>query len=449
MTIVTKKHLSRRTLLQGIGTAISLPLLDSMIPALTAQTKTAANVVPRAGFIYVPHGAVMDKWTPVGTGADFEFGPILSPLAKHRDNVIVLSNLCHHQAEALGDGGADHSRATATWLNGVHAKKTEGEDVRAGTTVDQMAAEKIGQETRFPSLEIATEDMTGLIGACDVGYSCAYMNTISWRTPTTPLPMEINPRVVFERLFGGDGATAEQRAARLKDNLSLLDGIAQSAKDLSKTLDARDKVRLSDYLENVREIERRIEQAEKKHSDSEIAAPDTPAGVPDSYEEHVKLLYDLWAIAFQGDITRVTTFMMARELSTRTYPQIGVPDGHHPVSHHQNVPERMDQHAKINTYHIGLFAGFLDKLRNTPDGNGNLLDHSMILYGSGMSNGNVHSHDILPALIAGGAAGRMKGNLHVKAPLMTPLSNLLVAMLDKAGIAADRLGDSSGRIDIG
>jgi len=438
--ILTKKYLPRRTFLRGIGAAVALPLLDSMVPAQTPLARTAAKPTLRAGFVYVPHGTILAQWTPIGDGKDFKFSRILKPLESFRDRVTVVTG-CALNAEN------GHAISNSMWLNGV--RPAHGTEIRSGITIDQMIAAKIGQDTTYPSLEIATEDHSTELGSCGGDYACAYMNTISWRNPTTPNPMELNPRVVFERLFGGDGATPEQRAARLKDNLSLLDGIALSAKDLSKTLDARDKARLSDYLENVREIERRIEQAEKKHSESEIAAPDTPAGVPDSYEEHVKLLYDLWAIAFQGDITRVTTFMMARELSTRTYPQIGVPDGHHPVSHHQNVPERIDQHAKINTYHIGLFAGFLDKLRKTPDGEGNLLDHSMILYGSGMSNGNVHSHDILPALIAGGAAGRLKGNLHVKAPLMTPLSNLLVAMLDKAGIAADRLGDSSGRIDIG
>jgi hypothetical protein len=330
------------------------------------------------------------------------------------------------------------------WLNGV--RPAHGTEIRSGTTIDQLIAARIGQDTTYPSLEMATEDHSAELGSCGGDYACAYMNTISWRNPTTPNPMELNPRVVFERLFGGDAATAEERAARLKDNLSLLDGVTESVKDLSRNLDARDKARLSDYLENIREIERQIAQAEKKNRESGIEAPDTPAGIPDSFEEHVKLLFGLWALAFQGDITRVTTFMMARELSTRTYPQIGVPEGHHPVSHHQNVPEQIEKHAKINTYHVTLFAGFLEKLRRTPDGDGNLLDHSMILYGSGMSNGNVHSHDILPAVIAGGAAGRLKGNQHIKVPLRTPSANLLLGMLDKAGVPADHLGDSSGRV---
>jgi hypothetical protein len=444
MTIVTKKHLSRRTLLQGIGTAISLPLLDSMIPALTAQTKTAANVVPRAGFIYVPHGAVMDKWTPVGTGADFEFGPILSPLAKHRDNVIVLSNLCHHQAEALGDGGADHSRATATWLNGVHAKKTEGEDVRAGTTVDQMAAEKIGQETRFPSLEIATEDMTGLIGACDVGYSCAYMNTISWRTPTTPLPMEINPRVVFERLFG-EGGTVPERLARMHEDQSILDQIIGSVPRLQKGLGARDRTRMNEYLENIREIERRIQIAEKQAGE-QLTVPNAPVGVPDSYEEHVGLMFDMMALAYQADMTRVFSFMMARELSQRSYPQIGVPDPHHATSHHQDNPEKLAKLVKIQNYHLTLVTRFLDKLRATPDGDGNLLDHTVLLYGSCLSNSNIHNHNPLPTLLVGGGAGRLKGGRHLKYPENTPMANLLLTVLNKVGVPVEKVGDSTGTL---
>jgi Protein of unknown function (DUF1552) len=441
MTIVTKKHLSRRTLLQGMGVAISLPLLDSMIPALTAQTKTAANVVPRLGCIYVPHGAVMDKWTPIGTGTDFEFGPILSALERHRQNTIVVSNLCHHMAEALGDGGADHSRATATWLNGTHAKKTEGEDVRAGTTIDQMAAQKIGQSTRFPSLELATEDMTGLIGACDVGYSCAYMNTISWSTPTTPLPMEINPRVIFERLFG-DGGSPEQRMARIQEDRSILDEITRQTPGLEKGLGPRDRTRVSEYLDNVREIERRLQIAEKQSANS-LAVPEAPVGVPDSYEEHVKLMFDLMALAYQTDMTRVFTFMMARELSQRSYPQVGVPEPHHATSHHQDDPAKLAKLVKIQNYHVSLLAHFLDKLKSTPDGDGNLLDHSVILYGSSMSNSNIHNHNPLPILIAGGAGG-LKGGRHLKFAENTPMANALVSVMKRAGVPQDTVGDSTG-----
>ncbi len=447
MTIVTKKHLSRRTMLQGLGVAISLPLLDSMVPALTAQTKTAANVVPRLGCIYIPHGAVMDKWTPIGTGADFEFGPILSALQRHRENVIVVSNLSHHMAEALGDGGADHSRATATWLNGTHAKKTEGEDVRAGTTIDQMIAQKIGQTTRFPSLELATEDMTGLIGACDVGYSCAYMNTISWSTPTTPLPMEINPRVVFERLFG-EGGTVPERLARMDEDKSILDQITGSVPRLQQGLGARDRVRMNEYLENIREIERRLQIAEKS-AGSQVAMPTAPVGVPDSYEEHVGLMYDMMALAFQSDATRVFTFMMARELSQRSYPQVGVPDPHHATSHHQDNPEKLAKLVKIQNYHLTLFAKFLDKLKATPDGDGNLLDHTTLLYGSCLSNSNIHNHNPLPTLLAGGGAGTLKGGRHLKNPENTPMSNLLLSVLNKMGVPTDKVGDStSGLTDV-
>jgi Protein of unknown function (DUF1552) len=439
MTFITKKHLSRRTLLRGVGAAVALPFLDSMVSAQTPLSKTAAKPTLRAGFIYVPHGAILPQWTPIGEGSGFEFSRILKPLEPFRDRLTVVTG-CAINAEN------GHAISNSMWLNGI--RPAHGTEIRSGTTVDQLIAAKIGQDTTFPSLELATEDHSAELGSCGGDYACAYMNTISWRNPTTPNPMELNPRVVFERLFGGDGATAADRVSRLKDNLSLLDGITASAKALSSQMDSRDRARLTDYLDNVREIERRISLAEKKNSKSDLAVPGTPAGIPDSYEEHVNLMYDLWALAFQGDITRVTTFMMARELSTRTYPQVGVAEGHHPVSHHQNVPEQIEKHAKINTYHITLLAGFLDRLRKIPDGQGNLLDHSMILYGSGMSNGNVHSHDILPAVIAGGAAGRLQGDRHVKVPLMTPLSNVLVSLLDKAGVPTDHLGDSNGRVNI-
>ena len=435
MTFLAKKHLSRRTLLRGAGAAVALPLLDSMLPAQTRLPKPTL----RAGFVYVPHGAILPQWTPIGDGADFKFSRILKPLEPFRDRLTVVTG-----SAINAENG--HAISNSMWLNGV--RPAHGTEIRSGTTADQLIAAHISQDTTYPSLELATEDHSAELGSCGGDYACAYMNTISWRNPTTPNPMELNPRVVFERLFGGDGATAEERLARLKDNMSLLDGITASAKTLAQGLDPRDRARLTDYLDNVREIERRIAQAEKKNSESELAAPETPVGIPDSFEEHAKLMFDLWTLAFQGDITRVTSFMMARELSTRTYPQVGVNEGHHPVSHHQNVPEQIEKHAKINTYHVSLFAGFLEKLRNTPDGDGNLLDHSMILYGSGMSNGNVHSHDILPAVIAGGAAGRLKGNRHVKVPLMTPLANTLVSLLDKAGVPTDHLGDSSGRVEL-
>lgn len=437
---LTKKHLPRRTFLRGVGASLALPLLDSMIPARTALAATAANPTLRAGFVYIPMGAQIPQWTPVGDKQGFKYSRILKPLEPFRDRINIVSG-----TSLIAENG--HTLSNAMWLNGT--KPAHGTEILSGTTIDQIIAQKIGQETSFPSLEIATEDHSSELGSCGGDYECSYMNTISWRTPTTPNPMELNPRVLFERMFGGDGSTAAQRVARLHDDLSILDGVTQTVNDLAKTLDARDKSRLSDYMENLREIERRIAKVEKQNSEStELGAPNAPAGIPDSFEEHATLLFDLWAIAFQADITRVVSFMLARELSTRTYPQIGVPDGHHPVSHHQNDPAKKEQQAKINVYHMEMFARFLTKLNNMPAGDGNMLDHSMILYGSGMSNSNVHAHDQLPILIAGGGAGRLKGDRHIKVPNDTPLSNLLVGMLGVAGVHSDHLGDSSGRIDL-
>jgi len=437
---LTKKHLPRRTFLQGVGAAIALPLLDSMIPSGTALAQTAAKPTFRAGFIYIPMGAQMPQWTPIGDKPGFKYSRIMKPIEPLRTYINVVTG-----TSLIAENG--HALSNAMWLNGT--KPAHGTEIRGGTTIDQMIAEKIGQDTTYPSLEIATEDHASELGSCGGDYACAYMNTISWRTPTTPNPMELNPRVLFERMFGGDGATAEQRVARLRDNLSILDGVTASVKDLSKGMDSKDKARVNDYLENVREIERRIAKAEKQNSESTgYGAPEAPVGIPDSFADHANLLFDLWAIAFQGNITKVVSFMLARELSTRTYPQIGVPDGHHPVSHHQNDLQRMEMQAKINTYHMEMFANFLTKLKNTPDGDGNMLDHSMILYGSGMSNSNVHAHDQLPILIAGGAAGKLKGDRHIKVKNDTPLSNLLISMLDKAGVRTDHFGDSSGRIEI-
>ncbi|MEO8100223.1 MAG: DUF1552 domain-containing protein [Acidobacteriota bacterium] len=442
MRFVTKKHLSRRTLLRGAGTMLSLPLLDSMIPALTAQSKTAAAPLQRLGFVYFPHGAVMKEFTPSGTGRDFEYSPILKPLEAYRSHINIYSNLAHHQADSLGDGGADHARASATYLNGVHPKRTEGEDVRAGTTVDQIAARKIGQETRYPSLEIATEDMTGLVGACDAGYSCAYMNTISWSSPTTPLPMEINPRVIFERLFG-DGGSAEQRKIRLDEDRSILDHIVSQVPGLQRDLGVRDKSRMNDYLENIREIERRLQIAERQDG-SAVFVPDAPVGVPDNYDDHARLLYDLMALSFQGDVSRVFSFMMAREVSQRSYPQVGVPDPHHAISHHQDRPDNLAKLVKIQAYYASLLAGFLAKLKATPDGDGNLLDHSLILFGSCLSNSNIHNHDPLPVLTAGGAGGKFKTGQHLKFAENTPMANLLVNVMHAVDIPMESIGDSTG-----
>jgi len=444
--MITRKHLPRRTFLRSVvGGAIALPLLDSMIPAMTAATKTAANPKTRLGFMYVPHGAVMDKWTPATEGAGFEFTPILKPLEPFRNQLLVVTGLANKAAESQGDGGGDHARSAPSFLSGVHPLRTEGEDVRAGTTIDQIYAQKMGQDTPLPSLELGTED-TGLVGVCDVGYSCAYMNSISWRSPTQPLPMEINPRVVFERLFG-DGSNAADRLARKQEDRSILDSITGEVSHLQTGLGARDRGKIADYLDNIREIERRIQMAEKRAS-MNIEVPETPIGVPDSFDEHAKLMYELQVLAFQAEITRVSTFMVARDLSQRTFPQIGVPEPHHSVSHHGNNPAMIAKLEKINVYHATLFAYFLERLRATPDGDGTLLDHSMIMYGSSMSNPNEHNHFPLPLLVAGGASGKLQGGRHLKFPERTPMSNLLVSLLEKAGIEKGSLGDSTGMLTI-
>jgi hypothetical protein len=445
MRLITKKHLSRRTFLRGVGVTLSLPLLDAMLPAQTPLAKTAAKPQIRLGLCFIPHGAVINNWTPIGDGTDFDLSRTLMPLAPYKDQLVVISNLAHKNAAPAGpgDNGGDHTRSPAVFLNGVHPKRTDGADIRAGTTIDQMAVEKIGQETALPSLELAIEDFSGLVGSCDVGFSCAYMNTISWRTPTTPLPMEINPRVVFDRLFG-DGATAEERLERIEQERSILDAVTSDVRHLEGKLGPSDRNRIGDYLDTVREIERRIQLAEKQNSTSGINVPATPAGIPDDHETHTKLMFDLMTIAFQADITRISTFMMAREVSYRTFPMLNLSEPFHPSSHHQNNPARLENLTKINTYHVSLVAHLLERLRSTRDGDGTLLDHSLILYGSGMSNSNIHNHSPLPILVAGGAAGRMKGGRHLKYPENTPMSNLLLTILDKAGLHQDSVGDSTG-----
>jgi hypothetical protein len=428
-----------------MGAAVSLPLLDSMVPASTALAATAANPKSRLGFVYIPHGAVMDKWTPATVGAGFEFTPILKPLEPYRDKVVVISGLAAIAAESQGDGGGDHSRCAPCYLSGVHAKRTEGDDIQAGMTIDQIAAEKIGQDTPLPSLELGIED-TGLVGVCDVGYSCAYMNTIAWKSPSTPLPMEINPRVIFEGLFG-DGSSEAERLENKRENRSILDSVTQETNRLQKGLGSQDRARIADYLDNVREIERRIQKAEQQ-AKANLSVPETPIGVPESFDEHAKLMFDLQALAYQADITRISTFMLARDLSQRTFPQIGVPEPHHSVSHHGNNPATIAKLAKINNYHMTLVAYFIDKLQKTPDGDGTLLDHSMILYGSSMSNSNEHNHFPLPLLLVGGASGKLQGGRHLKFPERTSLSNMLLAVLDKSGIHMDKLGDSTGMLEI-
>jgi len=433
--MITKKALDRRTVLRGIGAAVALPLLDSMVPAMSA----AAAPSQRFGFIYVPHGSIMREWTPAQEGANFEFSSILKPLEDFRKDVTVLSNLSNY-------GEAGHSVSSAMWLSGTFPSK--GSLLRLGTTVDQVIAQKIGRDSAFPSMEFATEDHSSHLGSCAGDFLCSYMSTISWASPTQPLPMEINPRIVFERMFGGDKANAAERRARLDKNKSLLDAVVASANDLKVNLGARDQGRVTEYLDNVREIERRIVRAETQRNETGIEAPPTPVGIPENWEEHVNLMFDLMHLALQGNMTNVVSFMMARELSTLSYPQIGVADGHHPVSHNNNIPEQVAKKIKVDIYHLDLFAQFLDKLRSTPDGDGNLLDHSLFLYGSGMTNGNAHDHENLPTLVVGGAAGKHKGNRHIKMPKSTALSNLMVSIMDKAGVNTEKFGQSSGRIDL-
>ncbi len=440
MNLITKKHLSRRTLLRGVGVGLALPLLDAMLPAQTPAAKSGAKPLSRMSFVYVPHGAIMEQWTPKAVGSAFEFTPILKPLEPFRERLVIVSGLAHKTADNAGP----HALSPTTWLSGVRPKATEGEDVYASTTVDQMAAQKIGQDTPFPSLEVATEDHAGLIGACDSGYSCTYLNTLCWRTPTTPLPMEINPRVVFERLFG-DGGTGADRLRRMQEDRSILDAITQEVSHLEDELGSDDRTRVADYLDIVREIERRIQRSEKQAANNPNV-PNAPVGIPESYEEHVKLMFDLQALALQADITRVTTFMMARELSQRTYPQVNAPDPHHATSHHQNDAKKIEALTRIQNYHITMFAYYLNKLRSIPDGDGTLLDHTLLLYGSNMSNSNLHNHFPLPVLVAGGASGQLKGGRHLKYTDHTPMTNLLATMLDKIGVPEDRVGDSTGEL---
>jgi hypothetical protein len=441
---ISKKHISRRAVLRGLGVTVALPLLDSMIPAQTPLAKTAAKAQTRLGFLYIPHGAVMSNWTPVKEGSDFELSRTLTPFKNVKDQLVVVSNLAHKNAGPVpGDGGGDHGRSPSVFLSGARPRRTEGEDVRAGVTIDQIAAQKIGQDTPLPSLELATEDTSGLLGACDVGFSCTYMNTVSWRTPTTPLPMEINPRAVFDRLFG-DGTTTAERIARLQRERSILDAVSGRINKLQNQIGASDRNKVSEYLENIREIERRIQLSEKQSANSNIAVPTSPVGIPDQHEEHSKLMLDLMALAFQAEITRISTFMMAREVSYRTFQNIGVPDPFHATSHHQNDPEKLEKLTKINTYHASLAAYLMEKLKATKDGEGTLLDNSLILFGSCMSNSNAHDHSPLPWVVGGGAAGTVKGGRHLKYRENTPAANLLATMLNKANVPVESVGDSTG-----
>jgi hypothetical protein len=374
----------------------------------------------------------MDKWTPKKEGAGFELTPILEPLKPFRDQINIISGLAH----AAADTSAVHSLSPTTWLSGVRPKATQGEDALAGVTADQIAAHKSGQDTQLPSLELGTEDRSGMSGSCDRDYGCIYMNAMSWRTPTMPLPIEINPRKAFERMF----------VVRTQEDASILDAVRAQVSDLQRDMGVKDRSTVNDYLDSIREIEKRIEKAGTNPAAGDPAQPPPPAGIPASFDEHVKMMYDLLVLAYRANVTRVSTYMVARETSNRAYPQLGVPDGHHEISHHQNLPEAIKKNIKIQIYHVGLFAQFLEKMRSTPDGDGSLLDNSIVLFGSNMSNSNLHDHFPLPNILVGKGAGRLKGGRHIKYPDRTPMTNLLLTLLDKAGVSLDVLGDSTGKM---
>jgi hypothetical protein len=441
--MVTKKALSRRTILRGMGATVALPLLDAMIPALTAAADTPAKAVQRLGVVYHPNGVIYDKWVPTGVGADFEFSPTLAGLQPFRDKLTIITGLFMDQAEALGDGGGDHSRASGGYLNGVHVRKSDTV-VEAGISMDQIVAKAFERETQLSSLQLQMDD-NSLVGSCDVGYSCAYSSTISWLTPSLPLMAENNPRVVFERLFGASDSTDPKvRAARLRQDKSILDSVTDRVKQLQRQLGASDTTKVNDYLTSLRDVERRIQKTEEQ-SATQVTDVARPAGIPENFDQHARLLYDLQLLAYQADITRVTTFMYGREQSPRPYPQIGVPEPHHSMTHHQNNPEKMAKCVKIQQYHLKLFTEYLEKLRNTPDGEGSLLDHVMILYGSGLSNSDRHTHGPLPTLLLGGGAGTLKGGRHLVYPEHTPLTNLHLTMLNLLGVPTEKLGDSTGQ----
>lgn len=445
MTFITKKHLSRRTFLRGSGAAIALPLLDSMVPARTALAQTAATPRSRLGCIYIPHGATMDKWTPATTGKGFELSEILSPLAPYRDRLCVISDLGHAPvAPWVGEdtGGAEnHVRAAAVFLSGAHPVK--GDRAIVGPSIDQIAAQHVGQDTPMPSIELSIEPV-GL--NCDANFTCAYRNTLSWKSATVPMPMENNPQVVFERLFG-DGGTDAERRERRQQAKSLLDSVGEQVANLNKQLPASDRVRLSQYLEEVREIERRVEQVDQRLS-RDLELPAAPVGIPNDFEAHLELLFDLQVLAYKTEITRISTLMLARENSNARFPRSGVSEGFHNASHHSNERANMDQFAVLNRYHVTQFAKFLEKLRTTPDGDGSLLDHSMVLYGSSLSDGNEHNYDPLPVLLAGGASGRLEGGRHLRHAPHTPMSNLLLTMLAKLDVHIESIGDSTGLLDV-
>ena len=441
MTFLTKKSINRRTLLRGMGVSVALPFLDAMMPALTAQSKLVAP--PRLGFVYAAHGVIFSEWKPTATGRNFELTPNLQPQAKLRDDINVLTNLSHLEADTKGDGSGDHNRAAAAWLTGVHAydRTRPGAEIKLATSADQIAARTLGKDTQVPSIEMTLDAPSQ--GACDSG-DCFYVNTVSWRSETSPNMPELQPRVVFERMFG-DGGTAAQRRARMKSEGSLLDSVLEETGQLTQRLGASDTVKLSEYLDSLREVEQRIQSAEQNVQES-LELPDRPIGVPGNFEDHAKLMFDLMLMAYRADITRVASMIMIRDLSGRSYANIGAPGSAHLISHHREDAQLKAQKAKIDTYHVQLLSQFLEKMKNTPDGDGSLLDHSLILFGSGMGDGNLHRHSDLPVLLAGKLGGKFQTGYHLDYKPDTPMANLLVTILDSVGVPAAKLGDSTGQL---
>ena len=438
--IITKKALPRRTFLKGVGATLSLPLLDAMVPAATALAKTPAKPVRRLGYVFMPMGCDITRWTPPGGEKLDKLSPILSSLEPVKQDVTIVSNL-----ELANAYPGSHATSNSAFLSAAKAKVTESTDYYLGTTADQIAARHIGQSTQLPSLEMAM-DLLKLVGQCDNGYACVYQNNLSWSSPTTPLPAEAHPRIVFESLFG-EGGTAKERRAALRERASLLDSVSEEITRLQRDLGPADRAKLEEYLTAVREVERRIQTAESDGAKNQLPDLDRPLGVPASYADHARLMFDLQVLALQGDVTRVTTFQLARETSNRTYPEIGVPDPHHPLSHHGNNAEKVARMAKINSFHVSLFSEFVQKLKKTTDGNGSLLDHSLYLYGSGMGNPNVHDHTNLPTIVAGGGAGKMRGGRHIQYDKPTPLANLHLSLLNKVGVPVESFADSTGTVD--
>ena len=441
--IITKKAIPRRAVLRGVGSTLALPLLDGMVPALTAVARSPARPTNRFGAVYVPNGMIMKSWTPATKGAGFEFTPTLKPLESFREHLLVLSGLNSNPSiTQQGQGGGVHARASTRFLTDIPPKSTQGTDLEAGISMDQIAAKVLGQHTQLASLELGLES-TESAGSCDVGFSCAYTSTISWRGPTTPLPMEHDPRAAFERLFGDGGSTDPRaRLARMRQQRSILDSITQTAARLDRGLGPGDRLKLAEYLDAVRDVERRIQNAEEQNT-QELPVVDHPVGIPASFDAYAKVMFDLQVLAYQSDLTRVTAFMLGREFSGRTFPEIGIPDSHHPISHHQNDPEKLAKMVKINVYHATLFAYYLDKLRATPDGDGTLLDHVTIIYGGGMSDSNAHDPHNLPILLVGGGGGRTGGR-HLVYPKGTPLANLHLTVLETLGVPVKSIGDSTG-----